>query len=127
MNRQTEFNVDFYETSDGFSEVREFLDSLRYKAAASKDARIQYKQIVRYIELLQINGTNLSIEVVKHLEDELWELRPGNNRILFFYFDHGTYVLLHHFRKKTQKTSKAEIEKAKKEINDYKNRKKEKQ
>ena len=126
MTKPTLFNVEFYESIDGFSEVREFLESLRGKAATSKDARIQYKQIVRYIELLQNNGTNLPVEVAKHLEDELWELRPGNNRVLFFYFDKGTYVLLHHFRKKTQKIPRTEIEKAKKEINDYKSRKKEK-
>lgn len=120
------FSVEFYETADGFSEIRDFLDSLRGKAVTSKDARIQFKQIVRYIELLRDNGTNLPVEIVKHLEDELWELRPGNNRVLFFYFDQGTYVLLHHFRKKTQKTPKSEIVKAKKEISDYKKRKKKK-
>ena len=33
-----------------------------------------------------------------------------------------TFVLLHHFQKKTQKTPAAEIEKAKRELEDYKRR-----
>lgn len=123
MEKHTAFNVEFYETADGFSEIQQFLETLRSQAATSKDARIQFKQISLYIELLQKNGTKLTSQIVKSIDKELWELRPGNNRILFFYFDHGTYVLLHHFRKKTKKTPKKEIDKAKAEINDYKNRK----
>ena len=41
------FNIDFYETYDGHSDIQEFLDSLRVKAASVKDARIQYGQIAR--------------------------------------------------------------------------------
>jgi phage-related protein len=48
------------------------------------------------------------------------ELRPGFNRVLYFYFENNTFVLLHMFRKKTQKTPKTEMEKAHKECNDYK-------
>ena len=93
------------------------------KARASKDARIQYRQAARYIDLLQENGTNLPIEIAKHLEDEIWELRPGKNRVFFFYYDNGTYVLLHHYRKKSQKTPSREIKKAKAEMFDYISRK----
>lgn len=113
------YNIDFYETSDGYSDILEFLDSLRIKAASVKDAKIQYGQAARCIELLQENGTNLPTQIAKHLDDEIWELRPGDNRVLFFYFDHGTYVLLHHFRKKTQKTPPREIARAKAEMKDY--------
>ena len=115
--------IDFYETADGFSDIYNFLESLRLKADTVKDARIQYGQIARYIELLQENGTNLPMDIVKHVEDEIWELRPGNNRVFFFYYDHGTYVLLHHYRKKSQKTPRREILRAKSEMNDYETRK----
>lgn len=121
------FNIDFYETSDGHSNIQEFLDSLRVKAASVKDARIQYGQIARCIELLQENGTNLPVQIAKHLDEEIWELRPGDNRVLFFYFNEGTYVLLHHFRKKTQKTPPREIARAKSEMKDYIARKEAKQ
>lgn len=117
------YNIDFYETSDGFSDVIELLDSLRSKAGSVKDARIQYGQLVRYIELLSINGTNLPTDIAKHLGDDIWELRPGFNRVFFFYHENDTYVLLHHFRKKTQKTPRREIDKAIKEREDYITRK----
>lgn len=60
-------------------------------------------------------------------ESELWnfleELRPGSNRVLYFYHKNDTFVLLHHFRKKTQKTPRRELEKAKAERDDYLSRK----
>ena len=113
------FNVEFYETQDGKSQIWEFLEDLRIKAATSKDARIQHKQASLYIELLQQNGTRLNENITKHLEDGIWELRPGNNRVFYFFFQDNTFVLLHQFRKKTQKTPKREIEKAKRESDDY--------
>ena len=113
------YNVEFYETQDGKSQTWEFLEELRIKAATSKDARIQHKQASLYIELLQQNGTRLNENITKHLEDGIWELRPGNNRVFYFFFQDNTFVLLHQFRKKTQKTPKREIEKAKRERDDY--------
>ena len=113
------YNVEFYETKDGKSQIWEFLEDLRIKAATSKDARIQHKQASLYIELLQQNGTRLNENITKHLEDGIWELRPGNNRVFYFFFQDNTFVLLHQFRKKTQKTPKREIEKAKRERDDY--------
>ncbi len=56
-------------------------------------------------------------------ESEVWELRPGNNRIFYFYFKDDIFVLLHHYRKKSQKTPSREIEKAKAERDDYISRK----
>lgn len=58
-----------------------------------------------------------------NIEDDIGELRPGNNRIFYFYFKNDTFVLLHQFRKKTQKTPQREIEKAKSERDDWISRK----
>ena len=113
------YTVMFYETADGRSELWDFPEELRMKAATNKDARIQHKQITLYIQLLQENGTRLNENITKHLEDGIWELRPGNNRVFYFFFENDTFVLLHHFRKKSQKTPKREIEKAKNERADY--------
>lgn len=117
------FNIEFYETADGVSELWNFLDELQKKATTNKDARIQHKQITQYIQLLEDHGTRLGENITKHLEDDIWELRPGNNRVLFFYHRDDTYVLLHQFRKKTQKTPHREIEKAKAERDDWISRK----
>ncbi len=105
------FNIEFYSTADGTSELWNFLDSLQQKSSKSKDARIQHKQIVMYIQLLEDHGTNLGDNVTKHLEDGIWELRPGNNRILYFYHRNDTYVLLHCFRKKIKKLRVAKSKK----------------
>lgn len=78
------YTVEFYENDRGVSELWDFLEELRIKSASNKDARIQYKQIVLYIQLLQDNGTRLSENVTKHLMDGIWELRPGNNRVFYF-------------------------------------------
>lgn len=117
------YTVEFYEKINGESDIWDFLEELRKKSAANKDARIQYKQISLYIQLLQDNGTHLPDNVTKHLDDDIWELRPGNNRVFYFYHKNNTFVLLHHFRKKTQKTPRAEIEQAKAERDDYLSRK----
>lgn len=117
------YNIEFYENVAGFSQVWNFLEGLQSKALSNKDARIQHKQVSLYIELLRQNGTHLNDNITKHLDDGIWELRPGNNRIFYFFFHGDTYVLLHQFRKKTQKTPKREIERAKMEREDYMNRK----
>lgn len=117
------FKIEFYCTADGTSELWDFLDDLQKKSIRNKDARIQHKQIVMYIQLLEDHGTQLGENITKHLEDDIWELRPGSNRVLFFYHKDETYVLLHHFRKKTQKTPRREIEKAKAERDDWISRK----
>ena len=113
------YKIVFYEKSDGTSDLWDFLEKLRQKAQTNKDARIQLKQIRLHIQLLQENGTRLPNNITKHLVEDIWELRPGNNRVLYFYHKEDTFVLLHHFRKKTQKTPMSELEKAKREINDY--------
>lgn len=65
------YNIEFYEDSNGRSELWEFLESLRVKAATNKDAHIQYKQISLYIQLLEDNGTRLNENITKHLDDYL--------------------------------------------------------
>ena len=63
---ETKFEVTFYESSNGESPVWDFLEGLRLKMESSKDARIQFKQVNMYIELLSQNGTNLNENITKH-------------------------------------------------------------
>lgn len=121
------YKIEFYENQHGESEVWDFLEALSMKSGTSKDARIQYNQILFYIDLLAKNGTNLPANITKYLEDGIWELRPGNNRVFYFYYEENQYVLLHHFRKKSQKTPKREIARAKAKRDDYIQQKEEEQ
>ena len=115
--------VVFYEDANGVSELWNFLDDLLQRSTGSKDARIQHKQIVYYIELLQENGTRLPETITKNIIEDIWELRPGDNRVFYFYFRDNTFVLLHHFRKKSQKTPQREIDRAIAERDDFLSRK----
>ena len=118
-----EYKIIFYEKENHETPTLDFLEALRIKAQKSKNARIQYKQAVLYIELLKKNGTFLPDNITKHIEENIWELRPGNNRIFYFFHEQETFVLLHTFMKKSNKTPKREILKAKRERDDYLNRK----
>ena len=117
------YNIEFYETTDGVSELGDFLDDLQKRSTTNKDARVQHKQISQYIQLLADHGTRLGENITKHLDEDIWELRPGSNRVLYFYHKENTFVLLHQFRKKTQKTPRREIDKAKSERDDWISRK----
>ena len=113
------YDIEFYEKENGESDVWNFLEELRSASNTNKDARIQYKQVTLYIQLLQNNGTRMPENITKHIDENIWELRPGNNRVFYFYFENDVFVLLHHFRKKSQKTPPREIEQAKAERDDY--------
>lgn len=117
------YKLDFYEDSSGYSDVKELIVNLREKSKTNKDARINFNKVVAYLDLLEELGTRIGEPVTKHLDGKIWELRPLDNRILFAYVENETFVLLHHFVKKTRKTPKSEIEKAKKELEDYLGRK----
>ena len=107
----------FYRDSNGNEPVLEYIKEL--KNNSSKDSRIKLNKINDYIQALSEYGTQLSENYVKHLEGDIWELRPIKDRILFAGIVGGKYVLLHQFVKKTQKTPQREIEKAKRELSDF--------
>lgn len=89
------------------------------RALTDKGSRIELKQIMFYIELLKHSGTRIGDNITKHIDGGIWELRPGNNRIFFFGWKGDKLVLLHHFKKKTNKTPQQEVEKAKREYGDW--------
>lgn len=83
------------------------------------------------ISLLETQD-RLPTKFIKHIQDGIYELRikTGSNiyRIFFIFDDDKIVVLFNGFQKKTQKTPKAEIEKAikiKKEYYEYKEQNKE--
>ena len=106
----------FFRNAKGQEPVKELLLSLKSKAAGSKDARFNFEKIMDYLDYLESDGLAIGEPYIKHLEGEIWELRPLRNRILFVALFDDTFYLLHHFVKKTQKTPRSEIEKAKREL-----------
>ncbi len=116
------YSIEIYEDERGFSDIAEFMRDLRNRSKTSKDARINFNKVVAYIDVLEELGTRVGEPVTKHLGGEIWELRPLSNRILYAYYKDNTFILLHHFIKKTNKTPKAEISKAIRELEDYRRR-----
>lgn len=108
--------IHFYKDRNGKEPVYEYMVKLSGKK--DKDSRIKLNKINDYIEMLSRYGTQAGEPYIKHLDGEIWELRPLRDRILFVAWVNGSYVLLHQFMKKTQKTPAREIEKAKCELAD---------
>lgn len=114
------FTVITYKDRTGYDEITEYLDGLNNKMTKDKDARIRYKKIIEYIGHLKTHGVKIGEPAIKHIKGtELWELRPIRDRILFVYWNDTTFVLLHHFVKKTPKTPPREIKRAQRNLTDY--------
>ena len=111
------YSIIFYKDRNGKQDVRDYIESLYKKN--DKDSRINFNKIRDYIKLLSIHGTRLGEPYVKYLSDDIWELRPLRNRILFFQCYKDKIILLSHFTKKTQKTPKKEIDKARRLMKDH--------
>jgi len=113
------YKVIFYADDSGHEAIAEYIAELRKKSHANKTARINFNKIVAYIDLLEEKGTRVGEPVTKHLDGDIWELRPLDNRVLYAFYKDNTFILLHHFIKKTQKTPPQEIEQAKRNLADY--------
>lgn len=106
----------FYRDRNGERPAYDYILELASKG--DKDSRIKFNKIQDYIGALKEYGLQLREPYIKHLDGEIWELRPLRDRILFVAWYNGSFVLLHQFMKKTQKTPTREIEKAKRELAD---------
>lgn len=110
------YKIYFYRDKDGNEPVLDYLKELVSKKG--KDSRIKANKINDYIQILSEYGIRAGEPYMKHIDGELWELRPLRDRIFFVSWINNSFVLLHHFMKKTQRTPAREIEKAKKELKD---------
>lgn len=106
----------FYRDKNGKEPILEYLRELSGKT--DKDSRIKLSKIRDYVKALSKYGTQVGEPYVKHLNGDIWELRPIRDRVLFAAWHNGGFVLLHSFVKKTQKTPAREIAQAKRELAD---------
>lgn len=114
------YQIIFYQNSKGESEVNNYLQQLRKNK--NKSNQIKLNKIIAYLRILELNGLNLGEPYIKHINREIWELRPLRDRILFAAYENNKFILLTQFMKKTNKTPVREIERAKKFLDDFKNR-----
>ena len=103
-----EFEVEFFTKTNGEQPAKDFILSLDKKMRA---------KVVDMISLLQSNGYELREPYSKYLQDGIFELRAkfGSDitRVMYFFFVDQRIVLTNGFVKKTQATSRREIERAK--------------
>jgi phage-related protein len=118
------YEVIFYKDKNGNEPIRDYIYELAQKGQTSKRERICVEKIMAYIKALEVYGTRVGAPTVKHIDGSIWELRPLNNRIFFFHWQENTFVLLHHFIKKSQKTPPREIAQARRKLADFLDRSK---
>ena len=56
-----------FEDENGKSDVLNFLEEIRLKSKNNKNYRIQYRQIMFYINLLKENGSTLNSNIMKKI------------------------------------------------------------
>ena len=113
------FEIDFYKNRVGRSPIIEYLLELNKKAKTSKEHRVRLKKIIEYMDILAEKGTRAGETYVKHIVDDIWELRPTNDRVFFFFWKDDAFVMLHHYIKKTTKMPQREIDQAKRNQADF--------
>lgn len=116
-----DWQVEYYKKENGDIPVYDFLTSLETKMRA---------KALHEIELLEKHGYELKEPYVKTVKGEkyrgLFELRikfaSDISRIFYFAYHQKTFVLLHGFTKKTEKTPQKELERALRYKEDYERR-----
>ncbi len=114
VGRDEMFDVVFYRLPNGTAPVEEFLDSL--------DVKMRAKSLYG-LSILEEYGNRLREPYSKALGDGLFELRikfaSDITRIFYFFIVDNKIILTNGFVKKSMKTSRSELELARRYKADY--------
>lgn len=77
------YEIIFYHSRNGESEIEDYLDDLKRRSYTDKNARVNRTRILAYIKALSQYGTRIGQPAVKHLEGDIWELRPLKTAYFF--------------------------------------------
>jgi len=116
------FRVSSYRRRNGDCPYEDYVESL-FNTGRKKDAA----KIDDYVQSLSERGSYVlqNLNWADKLND-VWELRPGRHRILYFLDPrNGTYVLLSGFLKRTRKTPRDELRRAERLMSEYSARQRE--
>ena len=113
MGEYTKWVVEFYRDVQGRVPVQEFLEELAKRDRA---------QMLRVISLLAEFGIQLGLPHARPVAQGLWELRAGAGRVFYVAQSGRRLILLHGYRKKSQKAPRREIETALRRWDDLRER-----
>ena len=82
--------VYYFIDEDGCKPVKEFINSLTDKEQA---------KVYAYIAELKNQGNNLRRPMADYLRDGIYELRPRDNRIFYFFYLRDRAILVHAIKK----------------------------
>jgi len=102
--------VVYYTDNRGDNPVWDFMASLPV------DEREKCFEYIAYLEKM---GEQVRRPVGDYLGDKLYELRPKQTRIIYFFMLKDYAVLVHAFRKKTNEVPKREVDLAEKRMTDF--------
>lgn len=90
----------------------------RVKKVIKSLSKIDRSRVSGYIDLFSVNGFNMTSQYLKKLDNNLWELRPGDIKILFGLIGSNA-IFVNIFKKKTQKTPRQEMQTSKSRLREY--------
>ena len=94
-------SIYFFIDERGHNPVQEFIENLPSKDRA---------KIIAYLDELKKQGHHLRRPMAGYLGEGIYELRPRDNRIFYFFFLRENVVFLHAIRKKTDKIPEGDLE-----------------
>ena len=92
--------VYYYKDEDGDKPVKAFIDSLPDNEQA---------KIYAYIAELKAQGHNLRRPMADYLRGGIYELRPRENRIFYFFYQRDRAVLVHAIKKHVKKIPEGDL------------------
>lgn len=92
--------VYYFVDKDGSKPVKEFIDSLTQKEQA---------KVYAYITELKKQENNLRRPMADYLEDGIYELRPKDNRIFYFFYLRERAILVHAMKKHVMKIPEGDL------------------
>ena len=87
-------NVCYYMDDRRNKPIVEFIESLSFN---------EQTKVLAYIRELRKQGSNLRRPMAAYLGNDIYELRPKDNRIFYFFYLKDNVVLVHAIKKKTKK------------------------
>lgn len=93
-------DIYYFVDEPGENPVKAFIKTLAVKERA---------KVFAYISELKKQGNNLRRPMADYLEDGIYELRPKDNRIFYFFYLKDNAVLIHAIKKRTRQIPRNDL------------------